>query len=102
MPTAQEEIKILKDELKDLKKQMSESAESAAKEGEKQAKMTKEEMARMAQNAGEGVRSFVSRKSEQLGNVKDSCEETIKSRPFASTAVAFAGGLLVASLLSRK
>ncbi len=102
MSTAQEEIKILKDELKDLKKQMSENAESAAKAGEKQAKMTKEEMAKMAQNAGEGVRSFVSRKGEQFGEAKDSCEETIKNRPFASTAVAFAGGLLVASLLSRK
>ena len=102
MSTAQEEIKVLKDELKELKKQMSENAENAAKTGEKHAKMTKEEMSRMAHNAGEGVRSFVSRKGEQFSDAKDSCEQTIQNRPFASTAVAFAGGILVASLLSRK
>jgi ElaB/YqjD/DUF883 family membrane-anchored ribosome-binding protein len=102
MSTAQQEIKLLKDELKELKKQMSEKAENAAQEGEKKAKMTKEEMSRIAHGAGEGVRSFVSLKGEQLGNAKDSCEQTIQNRPFASTAIAFAGGVLVASLLSRK
>lgn len=56
----------------------------------------------LARQAKRGMHKWVKNTGEQLTDVKDTCEGTIKHYPFIATASAFIAGALVASLFNRK
>jgi len=99
--TAQQEIKELKSEISRLKNLMADHAEGAAANGLSRVIFSKDEICDMASNAGREVRNFFGEKQQQLTSATESCKETIKERPFTSTAIAFASGVLLASLFRR-
>lgn len=102
MTTTQKEIKSLKDDIDQIKTLLVDQVEEAAPNGQSKAILTREEIAGLANKAGQSVRSFVGQKSEQFDQARDVCETKIKQRPFLSTAAAFAGGALLVALLKRK
>ncbi|NVJ97896.1 MAG: hypothetical protein HWE25_07075 [Alphaproteobacteria bacterium] len=101
MATAQQEIKALKEDLADLKKAVADQAEEAVEDAET-SRFDVQEMKARARLAGIKARKFFEDKQGQMKVARDKTEKTIKERPFASTAAAFAGGALVATLISRK
>ncbi|MEJ0009821.1 MAG: hypothetical protein WDN72_04425 [Alphaproteobacteria bacterium] len=55
----------------------------------------------VARETGEKVQDYIAHKKEQAHDVRVKAESTIKARPFATTAAAFLGGLLLGRLLRR-
>lgn len=103
MATAQQEIKSLKAELAQLKSAMENQIEDIAPNGESSdGRFDMQSVKARARLAGIKARKFIDEKQGQVKEARDATEKTIKARPFTSTAVAFAGGALVAALISRK
>lgn len=102
MTATQKEIKSLKDDIDQIKTLLVDQIEETPSNGQSKTMLTREEIAGLANKAGQSVRSFVGQKSEQLNQARDVCEGKIKERPFLSTAAAFAGGALLVALMKRK
>ncbi|MET0156120.1 MAG: hypothetical protein ABW189_08475 [Rickettsiales bacterium] len=99
--TAQQEIRELKEEIDRLKNLLVDHAEKTASNGMSKMIFTKDEICDMARNAGSEVRNYFGEKQRQISDATASCKETIRERPFTSTAIAFATGALLASLFRR-
>jgi len=102
MTAKQKENKALKDDIDQIKNLLVDQSEEALANGRSKTMLTREEIAGLANKAGQSVRSFVGEKSQQIGQARDACESQIKQRPFLTTAAAFAGGALLVGLLKRK
>lgn len=102
MSTTQQEVKVMKKDITQIKNMLADHMDGAPSNGQSKTVFNKEDLQQMAHQAGQGVRAFVSAKQQELGNAKEACENTIKERPFTSAAVAFAGGVLVTTLLKGK
>lgn len=102
MATTQQEVKAMKQEIADLKNLLADHVEETAANGASKTIMAKDELQQLAHHAGKGVRNFMSQKHQQLDEAKVSCQKTIKERPLTSAAIAFAGGAVLAALLSKK
>lgn len=102
MATTQQEVKELKQDIVQIKNMLADQLEETAANGESRTIFAKEELQRLANQAGKGVRTFFSDKQRQFGQAKAACEKTIKERPVTSAVVAFAGGMLLTTLLRRK
>lgn len=102
MTATQKEIKSLKDDIDQIKTLLVDQIEETPSNGQSKTMLTREEIAGLANKAGQSVRSFVGQKSEQFHQARDVCESKIKERPFLSTAAAFAGGALLVALMKRK
>lgn len=102
MATTQQEVKDMKQDIAQIKNMLADQLEETPANGESKTVFTKEELQRVANQAGKGVRAFFSDKQKQFGEAKVACEKTIKERPLTSAAVAFAGGMLLTTLLKRK
>ncbi|WP_417461301.1 hypothetical protein [Kordiimonas sp.] len=101
MATAQQEIKTLKKDLAQIKEMLAASANGHAPNGIGE-KFDIDAIKERAREAGVKAREYLSDKQDQAKVARDKAERTIQKRPFASTAAAFAGGAIVAALLSRK
>ncbi|MBN66676.1 MAG: hypothetical protein CMM94_03810 [Rickettsiales bacterium] len=99
MATTQGEIKELKQHIANLEDMLSTHVKET---GNGSSTFSAENLKGMAHNAGENLRSYVSDKRAQLDDVRATTEATIAKRPFASTAVAFGAGAVIAALLSRR
>lgn len=88
--SAKEHEQIQKD-LKDVKGNVENLAESGSKNA-----------VRKARQAGETVRHWFSDQRDRALDLRDNTEQRIKKSPFTSTALAFAAGALLASLLRRR
>jgi ElaB/YqjD/DUF883 family membrane-anchored ribosome-binding protein len=102
MTTAQQEVKNLKKDISEIKNLLADQLEDVPVNGSSKIVPSKGELKRVAHQAGKGLRTFISEKQDQIGEAKTACESTIKKRPFTSAAVAFAGGVLLTTLLKRK
>jgi len=102
MATTQQEVKQMKKEIKELKSLLEDQSESLIEEGKARATAKGAELKLVAQEAGKSVREFLDDSKGSLTTARDNTEARIKERPFASAAIAFAGGVLLTSLLSRK
>lgn len=102
MATTQQEVKELKKDIEQIKNMLAGQMEETLSNGHSKAVFAKEELQHAANQAGKNVRTFFSAKQTQIGDAKTACESTIKERPFTSAAIAFAGGVLLATLLKRK
>lgn len=100
MTTAQE-IKDVKQDIKDLKKMIAQEFEGESN-GHSRHAFSREEIQLMANRAGKSVRGFLNDKRDQLGVAKIRTEDTIKAHPFTVTAAAVASGMLLGALLRRK
>ena len=60
------------------------------------------QLQQLAQQAGEELAAFWTKKQVQLHKTRTSCEKMIRQHPLASTATAFTCGLLLALLMKRK
>ncbi|WP_417320057.1 DUF883 family protein [Emcibacter sp.] len=102
MTAVEKELKTLKKDFAELKEILAEQAKDKASNGHGRFHVTRDELQAMASRAGENVRDFITDKKERYEDVRDKCETTVKAHPFATTAAAFTGGLLIATLLRRK
>lgn len=100
MATNTQQIKELKNEIAELKgvmkNKLGDSLDST------HSTFSKDNIIEMANNAGQTAREFLHTKQEQIGEVKANTETMIKKRPFTSAAAAFAAGVVLTSLFSRK
>jgi ElaB/YqjD/DUF883 family membrane-anchored ribosome-binding protein len=55
---------------------------------------------KIAESIGSALKDWLDSNGKRAVQVKDTAEETIKSHPLATTLAAFAGGWIIASLLS--
>lgn len=101
MATAQQEIKTLKKDLAQIKEMLAASANGHAPNGIGD-KFDIDAIKERAREAGVKAREYLSDKQDQAKVARDKTEKAIQRHPFASTAAAFAGGAIVAALLSRK
>ncbi|MGB1540156.1 MAG: hypothetical protein ACPG80_04290 [Rickettsiales bacterium] len=102
MATTQQEIKTLKKDITQLKDMLADHMEGSPGNGSSRTHFTREEVQKLANQAGESIRGFIGTKRQQFSDATVRTEEAIKERPFVSTAAAFAGGMLLATLLRRK
>ena len=102
MTTTQQEVKVLKKEVAELKDTLSEQAEQKYYNIAAKATDVKDEVSRIAHIAGQNISHFIGNKQEQLIDAKDRTERTIKNRPFTSAAIAFGAGVLLTALIKKK
>ncbi len=103
VPTdAEERIERLQAELADVKEAMQRLLEDAGNEATNILPMARDQLQRMAKQAGMSVREFVEHRRAEATQLRQNAEQTIQRRPFTSTTVAFAAGLLIAGLLVRR
>ncbi|WP_417449792.1 hypothetical protein [Kordiimonas sp.] len=102
MATAQQEIKNLKKDLNQIKEMLSAQVEDVTPNGAAGPRIDVDAMKDRAREAGEKAREYLRSKQDQAVVARDKAEQTIKDRPFVTTAAAFASGAIVAALLSRR
>ncbi|MFC3051460.1 hypothetical protein [Kordiimonas pumila] len=103
MTTAQQEIKSLKKDLAQIKDILADHAENVVSNGASKSKFFDvDEVKDQARRAGVAARKYLHDKQDQVIVARDKAEATIQKRPFTTTVAAFAGGALIAALLSRK
>lgn len=89
-------------ELRELKKDAKDTVDNAKDKASEIAGLTKNEIARMAKEAGSNVSHFLAEKKDQAVAAREKTEEAIVANPFRSIAIAAVGGLLLGALLRRK
>lgn len=102
MATAQQEIKTLKKDLNQIKEMLAAQAKDIAPNGADTSRIDVDAIKERAREAGVKARDYLRSKQDQAIVARDKAEDTIKARPFVSTAAAFASGAIVAALLTRR
>jgi ElaB/YqjD/DUF883 family membrane-anchored ribosome-binding protein len=102
MATAQQEIKTLKKDLNQIKEMLAAQVRDVAPNGADTSRIDVDAIKERAREAGVKARDYLRHKQDQAIIARDKAEETIKERPFVTTAVAFASGAIVAALLTRR
>lgn len=103
MATAQQQIRDLKAEVRELSNLLEKKKESFIREvgGNGHFHINRNELRSIAEHAGETAREFIhdqrARASEYVGRY----EESVSAHPWRSTALAVAGGLLLGALLRK-
>tara|TARA_B100001564_G_C20649203_1_gene675980 strand:- start:1624 stop:1929 length:306 start_codon:yes stop_codon:yes gene_type:complete len=100
--STQQEVKNMKADIAQIKTMLADQLEDMPANGNNKVMVVRDELQRVANQAGKDVRAFFSTKGKQLGDTKVACETAIKDRPLTSAAVAFASGMLLTILLKRK
>jgi len=96
MATNQQRIDDMQNDIEEIKEMLESHTQSDTP------RVTKSNIRDFANHAGQNMRQYFGEKREQMRDASERAEETIKSRPFTSTAVAFAAGALVTAMLNRK
>lgn len=105
MTTAQQQIRELKAEIRELSSLVEKQAKAAGKElsnGNGHFHITRDEIRHMAENAGAATRAFISDKRAQAADYAHRYEDTVSANPWKSTAIALAAGTLLGALLRRR
>jgi len=105
MTTAQQQIRELKSEVKELSQLVEKQAKSLGKEvggGNGHFHITRDEIRSLAENAGAATREFISDKRARAADYAHRYEDTVSSHPWKTTAVALAAGTLIGALLRRR
>ncbi|MCD6034295.1 MAG: hypothetical protein K0R63_36 [Rickettsiales bacterium] len=102
MATAEQEIKMLKKDLSNLKDAMRDKLAELTSDGGGYIPQIKEDFQELAQQAGKEARSLFNNTQKQFSDATHACEETIKEHPFRTSALIFMSGALLATLLRRK
>jgi ElaB/YqjD/DUF883 family membrane-anchored ribosome-binding protein len=103
MATAQQQIRDLKDEVKELSALVEKQARAVSKEaGNGHIHLTREDIREMAENAGVRTRRFFKDTRKQAQDAAGRYEDTVSAHPWKSTAIALTGGLLLGALLRRR
>ncbi|MCH2546930.1 MAG: hypothetical protein MK052_04880 [Alphaproteobacteria bacterium] len=104
MATAQQQIRDLKSEVKELSNLVEKQAKTLNKEihGNGHYHITRDELRSMAENAGASAREFVSDKRAKASAYAGQYEDTVGAHPWKSTALAVAGGLVLGAILRRR
>lgn len=102
MTTAQQQIRELKNEVKELSTLLEKQAKAAAKElGNGHFHISRDELRDMAEHAGQSAREFFVSKRKQATEAAHRYEDAVSAHPWKSTALAVAGGILIGVLLRR-
>lgn len=104
MPTtSNNEIRELRQEVKDLSALIEKTAKKVANGDSAEVfGLNRSDLQNMARRAGRNARHFIDEKYDQMHQLKESAEERITTHPFVSIAAAVAGGLILGALLNRK
>lgn len=104
MTTAQQQIRELKAEVKELSTLIEKQAKSLSREanGNGHFHITRDELRSMAENAGAATREFIADKRAKANHYAGRYEDSVSAHPWKSTAIAAAGGLLLGALLRRR
>lgn len=100
MAAANQELKELKAELKNLAEMVKDSAKTSI--ASNVIGLDRTEIRKMAKKAGKSVRGYFAEKSKQAIDLKDDAKETISAKPFKSVAAAAAIGAVVGAILLRR
>jgi hypothetical protein len=98
-----QEIKELKDELKEVKKIAEAKMQDAKKEGKKLLGVEGfdlDTIQNKAKDAGKSVSAFLKDQQQNLNDMKKSCKDHIEENPTKSFFYALAGGALAAVILN--
>lgn len=102
MSTAQQQIRELKNEVKELSAHIEQQAKKLMKEGNGHFHVTRDELRDLAANAGATARKFYKDTRRQASDAAHRYEDTVSAHPWKSTAIALAGGILLGALLRRR
>lgn len=100
MTAIEKEIQALKKDIQHIKQEGKKAMNGAL--NDKVSFLHPEHLRSMAYQAGKEVSAYMHNKGEQVKQVVNTCEGTIKKHPFTTTAAAFAVGAILAALLRRK
>ena len=103
MAVVSKEVRELQRELEELKNSFTERLEEIAPGSTRSNvfPISRHELKALAEQAGLTARAYLASKKDQLVDVRDRTEASIQRRPFTTTAVAFAAGAILASLISQ-
>jgi ElaB/YqjD/DUF883 family membrane-anchored ribosome-binding protein len=104
MATAQQQIRDLKAEVKELSHLIEKQARNLSKEanGNGHFHITRDELRAMAENAGATAREFIHDKRAKASEYAGRYEDSVSAHPWKSTALAMAGGVILGALLRRR
>lgn len=105
MATAQQQIRELKSEVKELSTLLEKQAKALNKEvnnGNGHFHITRDELRSIAETAGANTRAFINDKRAKASEYAGQYEDTVSAHPWKSTALAVAGGLVLGALLRRR
>lgn len=102
MTTAQQQIRELKDEVKELAALIDKQAHRLSREAGNGIHLTRAEVRDFAENAGASARKFIQDTRKQASQAAHRYEDSVSAHPWRSTAAALAGGVLLGLLLRRR
>lgn len=104
MATAQQQIRDLKAEVRELSSLIEQKAKSLSREasGNGHFHITRDELRSMAEHAGASAREFLHDQRAKASAYAGRYEDTVSSHPWKSTALALAGGVILGALLRRR
>ena len=102
MATAQQQIRELKAEIRDLSNVVEKQAKTLSKEANGHYHITRDELRSVAENAGAVTREFIADKRAKANEYAGRYEDSVGAHPWKSTAIAAAGGLILGALLRRR
>lgn len=100
MASTNQEIQELRNDIAALQDSLADKLESTVANGKSKSKAIQYDIQQFAENAGKKTRALLHNSKDQIVDTRDRAEYQIVSHPFLSTALAFAGGLAIAKLLS--
>lgn len=95
------EAREIKQDLKRLSAVVEKSLKNGANSNDFLSSINTDEIERLARKAGKDVRSFLTSKSEQAGELYHTAEQQVKKHPVQSVAIALAAGLVLSTLFRR-
>ncbi len=101
MATANQEIKALRQEVKNLAKVVETNAREVGN-GHTNWHLNSEDIKAAAHRAGSNVRSFVATQGERATELRNQTEASIQAHPFRSVALGAAAGLILGAILRRR
>lgn len=101
MATAQDQIRELKNEVRELANLIEKQAKQISHSAGGGLHVTRAELRDLAEHAGASTRRFIREKREQAGEAAHRYEDTVSAHPWKSTGIALLGGLLIGALMRR-
>lgn len=103
MTTAQQQIREIRDEIKELSNLLEKQARSAIREvgNGHGLHVSRDEIREIAEQAGVSARRFLTSKKAQVRVAADKYEDTVSTHPWISTGAAVLGGMILGALMRR-
>ena len=103
MATAQQQIRDLKAEVRELSNMIEQKARNLSREasGNGHFHLSRDDLRSMAENAGASAREFIHDQRARASAYAGRYENTVSAHPWKSTALALAGGMILGALMRR-